>query len=239
MMFGNEEHLDTCNCEECQLEKNYLINLVCSSVEERKAMSLPYAIDCTNGQGIRQSHDAEGYIVSPTGRRIGAICSKCAQEIIDEYKDKLGQVWTFERQEWQPVPRVNEPDELETNEKKSIKKEKKLNSLPYSRRLAGLLASSCADLHDNEHPFYGSTISPDGLAGKISEAIQEILTVKDAKSEIPFYVDPVHSTVSILGKLGGQDKSEVKSMSSRENGRKGGRPKKQKEITIQLDMEDI
>lgn len=182
-------------------------------------MSLPYAVNCTNGQGIRQSHSAEGYIVSPTNRRIGAMCQLCAQECIDEYKDRLGEVWTFERQEWQPVP--------------------KKDSLPYSSRLAGLLACSCADLNNGEHPFYSSSISPEGLAIKISEAIQEILIAKEEpqSQSISFYIDPIHSAASTLGKLGGQARSESKSTSSRENGRKGGRPKKQKEI--QLDMGDI
>ena len=66
-------------------------------------MSLPYAPNCTNGQGIRQTHSATGYLISSTGRRISAMCSSCAQEVIDEYKEKLGQVWTFELQEFQPV----------------------------------------------------------------------------------------------------------------------------------------
>lgn len=43
---------------------------------------------------------------------------------------------------------------------------------------------------------------------------------------VPFYIDPVHSAASTLGRLGGQAKSPDKSTSSRENGRKGGRPKK-------------
>lgn len=39
-----------------------------------------------------------------------------------------------------------------------------------------------------------------------------------------------------LGRLGGQAKSEAKTMSSRENGKKGGRPRSRES---QLDMEDI
>lgn len=63
----------------------------------------PYAVNCTDGKGILQSHLAEGYIISPTGRRIGAMCRSCAQVVIEEYQTKLGQTWTFEPQDWRPV----------------------------------------------------------------------------------------------------------------------------------------
>lgn len=112
-------------------------------------------------------------------------------------------------------------------------------SLPYSSRLAGLLACSCADLHEGQHPFYGSTISPEDLATQISQAIQEVLTHKEesqsSKSSIPFYFDPVHLAASTLGRQGGKVKSESKSSSSRSNGKKGGRPK----VNRLLDMDDI
>lgn len=52
---------------------------------------------------------------------------------------------------------------------------------------------------------------------------------------IPFYTDPVHSAASTLGRQGGKVKSESKSLSSRSNGKKGGRPK----VNKSLDMEDI
>lgn len=52
---------------------------------------------------------------------------------------------------------------------------------------------------------------------------------------ISFYVDPVHSAASTLGRQGGKVKSEPKSNSSRSNGKKGGRPK----VNKSLDMEDI
>jgi hypothetical protein len=144
------EHDDLCKCEDCEIEKAYYINLICSSVDENDEkeedkMSLPYAINCTNGQGIRQSHSAEGYIISPTGRRISAMCRSCAQVVIDEYKEKLGEIWTFENQEWQEV--------------------------------------------------------------------------------VPFYIDPIHTAASLLGRKGGLSKSESKSISSCQNGKKGGRPK--------------
>jgi hypothetical protein len=51
----------------------------------------------------------------------------------------------------------------------------------------------------------------------------------DRAVEIPFYTDPIqsiHSAASTLGKLGGQVSSPSKSISSRLNGKKGGRPKK-------------
>lgn len=54
-------------------------------------------------------------------------------------------------------------------------------------------------------------------------------------TSIPFYVDPIHSAASTLGRQGGKVRSESKSLSSRVNGKKGGRPKTNRS----LDMEDI
>lgn len=47
-----------------------------------------------------------------------------------------------------------------------------------------------------------------------------------SQPSIPFYIDPVHSAASTLGRKGGLSKSPAKTFSSRENGKKGGRPKK-------------
>lgn len=57
--------------------------------------------NCTDGQGIRQDHIAEGWIVQPDGKRNpgGTMCRKHAQEVIDEYQEKLGENWTFEMEE--------------------------------------------------------------------------------------------------------------------------------------------
>lgn len=46
--------------------------------------------------GHKQDHDAEGWLVSPEGKRIVAKCAKHARIVIDEYREKLGENWTFE-----------------------------------------------------------------------------------------------------------------------------------------------
>lgn len=66
-------------------------------------MSLPYAPPCTDGKGIRQSHLSEGVIIPPDGRPISHMCRLCAQAVIEEYRDKLGTIWTFEVREYQPI----------------------------------------------------------------------------------------------------------------------------------------
>lgn len=133
----------------------------------------PYAVNCTDGKGVRQSHLAEGYIISPTGRRIGAMCRACAQVVIDEYQTKLGQTWTFELQDWRPV----------TQEQVRV-----------------------------------------GIEGRGLHQLSEMGT----------YVDPIHSSAAVLGRLGGKVKSEAKTLAVRENGKKGGRPKKQSTVDVSL-----
>ena len=51
---------------------------------------------CINGQGYREDHEADGWIVSPEGRRISPMCRQQAREVIAEYAMKLGEAWTFE-----------------------------------------------------------------------------------------------------------------------------------------------
>lgn len=53
---------------------------------------------CVNGQGYMENHAAEGWIVSPEGRRISPMCARQAQEAIDEYAAKLGEIWTFKHE---------------------------------------------------------------------------------------------------------------------------------------------
>lgn len=51
---------------------------------------------CVDGKGRRTGHAAEGYIVAPDGDRIGSMCRRHANKVIDEYAAKLGEAWTFE-----------------------------------------------------------------------------------------------------------------------------------------------
>jgi hypothetical protein len=51
---------------------------------------------CIDGKGIVQSHFAEGWIISPQGKPIAPMCADHAKEVIDEYREKLGVVWTFD-----------------------------------------------------------------------------------------------------------------------------------------------
>ena len=52
-------------------------------------------MNCTNGQGYRENHPAEGWICAPDGRRISPMCRAQAEEAIREYAEKLGETWTF------------------------------------------------------------------------------------------------------------------------------------------------
>ncbi len=50
---------------------------------------------CTDGQGYRTAHPAEGWLCAPDGRRVTAQCRKHAEEIILEYQRYLNEAWTF------------------------------------------------------------------------------------------------------------------------------------------------
>jgi hypothetical protein len=45
--------------------------------------------------GHRQGHVAEGWLCSPEGTRIVTQCREHAERVISEYKEKLGETWTF------------------------------------------------------------------------------------------------------------------------------------------------
>lgn len=65
--------------------------------------------------------------------------------------------------------------------------------------------------------------------------------VEDSNNQLD-YIDPIHLpsyAASTLGRLGGLAKSEVKAQSSKENGKKGGRPKKVREETIEESNLDL
>jgi hypothetical protein len=51
---------------------------------------------CTDGQGRLIDHAAEGWLLCPEDRRIVRQCARHAQHAIDEYRDKLGEAWTFD-----------------------------------------------------------------------------------------------------------------------------------------------
>jgi hypothetical protein len=50
---------------------------------------------CTEN-GFATNHPADGWLVSPEGRRIVATCRRYAETVIAEYHAKLGEQWTFE-----------------------------------------------------------------------------------------------------------------------------------------------
>jgi hypothetical protein len=61
-------------------------------------MKLPTLVytPCHNGRtGLPENHLAEGWLLSPEGKPILAMCRQCAALVIAEYRDKLGEEWTF------------------------------------------------------------------------------------------------------------------------------------------------
>lgn len=50
---------------------------------------------CTNGKGELQSHPATGMLCAPDERPITAMCAVHAQEVVVEYKRKLGEKWSY------------------------------------------------------------------------------------------------------------------------------------------------
>lgn len=73
-------------------------------------------------------------------------------------------------------------------------------------------------------------LTGDRLSWEEVFASEKFKADSNAHSQL-YYLDPVHigTAASHLGRLGGQAKSEAKKLSSRENGKKGGRPKKSRE----------
>jgi len=58
-------------------------------------MSTSFTLRCRDGMGHLGNHDADGILYEPDGRKIGHMCQAHAAEVIDEYREKLGEVWTF------------------------------------------------------------------------------------------------------------------------------------------------
>lgn len=63
-----------------------------------------YPPPCRDGKGNLHSVAAEGDLLAPNGQRTGVMCRACAETVIAEYRDKLGQVWRFEP--FEPLYRV-------------------------------------------------------------------------------------------------------------------------------------
>lgn len=76
---------------------------------QENTMSLPYAPNCALRFCSADLHLAEGVIISPTGTNCGAMCRKCAKICIDEYREKLGEVWTFEEREYERIDTNRSP----------------------------------------------------------------------------------------------------------------------------------
>lgn len=53
---------------------------------------------CSHSYADGHNHLADGWIVSPDGKRISVMCEDHAQECIDEYRQKLGEGWAFEEE---------------------------------------------------------------------------------------------------------------------------------------------
>ncbi len=53
-------------------------------------------MNCTDGQGRSTLHNAEGWLRSPGGELVVAQCKRHALEVIDEYDERLGELWTFD-----------------------------------------------------------------------------------------------------------------------------------------------
>jgi hypothetical protein len=51
---------------------------------------------CTDGRGERHEVAPDVWLISPEGHRIGTMCQMHADEVIAEYRNKLGEVWSTE-----------------------------------------------------------------------------------------------------------------------------------------------
>lgn len=52
-------------------------------------------MNCIDGRGNRQDHKAEGWLCSPEGCSIVAMCRRHAEAAIKEYLAKLKEIWAF------------------------------------------------------------------------------------------------------------------------------------------------
>ncbi len=138
LLFEQEEieHNDLCKCEDCELEKAYYINLICSNVEEESEMDIPFYIDPMT-----------------VDLQIVRMCSYLDTKLVEN-----------------SVP-------------------SKFDCPLCEARIGETHASTCAH----------------------GERYAQAKEIRDAARN--------------LGKLGGKSKSESKTLSSRENGKKGGRPR--------------
>lgn len=52
---------------------------------------------CHDGLGRTEAgHFADGWIIAPSGRKISPMCRGHAAAVIEEYRSKLGEAWTFD-----------------------------------------------------------------------------------------------------------------------------------------------
>jgi len=64
---------------------------------QEPALRPPFPVPCESGvDGRPQDHDAEGWTVSPEGLRISRQCRRCSEAATTEYREKLGEEWTFQ-----------------------------------------------------------------------------------------------------------------------------------------------
>ena len=57
--------------------------------------ALPYPPPCLDATGQPHGAPSEGRVVAPSGRPVTWRCRACAEAVIAEYAEKLGERWTF------------------------------------------------------------------------------------------------------------------------------------------------
>lgn len=85
-------------CKHCDNELEELVPFIGAVRwgKKHKALGDCVGLGPTAGTAGRQRHPAEGHLLSPDGKRVpGAMCSACANTVISEYREKLGETWTF------------------------------------------------------------------------------------------------------------------------------------------------
>lgn len=97
----------------------------------------PFPVRCQSGvDGRPQDHDAEGMLVGPDGEPKSCTlrqCHACAEVVIREYREKLGEEWTF--QPFEPAP--GSPDEA--HRRRMIRRQiRHAGAKPVSDDLSGL-----------------------------------------------------------------------------------------------------